>query len=288
MEIFNVGDRVRIKSWGRMCDEYRLRNDGKYIYLPISGFNDEMKKLCGELATITKVLDKDGRVRLKFDNEDKLLIADWTYSIYMLEKVEEELKPKVTKISVDNNNIRLICENDHLVDSLRYCINDYDQTDKLKKYIYGIWEDIKNENEEEKDMNKVLELYAKRKREEIDKKYKEKVEKDYNDLELVKQYNEIIKDFEIKMDELYNNELNIGESTIHQCYTSSDYKYALNCDIKDNIEDIYSEEHNKEMKAINDLVEEVEAQLSLSNDLEYQRETLEAYGIIDKKSGKIK
>lgn len=172
---------------------------------------------------------------------------------------------------------------DDALDALRYCVNDTSITtiavDKINDYIIG-----RNEN----DMNKVLELYAKRKREEIDKKYKEQVEKDYNDLELVKQYNEIIKDFEIKMDELYNNELNIGESTIHQCYTSSDYKYALNCDIKNSIEDIYSEEHNKEIKAINDLVEEVEAQLSLSNDLDYQREVLTAYGIVDKKSGKIK
>lgn len=288
MEIFSAGDRVKIKSWKRMVDEYELRSDGKYIKLPISGFNDSMKKLCGELATITKILDKDGRVRLKFDNEDKLWDIDWTYSIYMLEKVEEESKTKVTKISVDTNGIRLNCKNDHLVDSLRYCINDYDQTDKLKKYIYGIWEDIKNEDKEEKDMNKVLELYAKRKREEIDKKYKEKVEKDYNDLELVKKYKETIREFEENMDMIYNSELNAGESTIHQCYTSSDYKYVLNCDIKNNIEDIYSEEHNKEIKAINDLVEEVEAQLSLSDNLEYQREVLAAYGIVDKKSGKIK
>lgn len=288
MEIFNVGDRVKIKSWKRMVDEYELRSHGKYIKLPISGFNDSMKKLCGELATITKILDKDGRVRLKFDNEDKLWDIDWTYSIYMLEKVEEESKTKVTKISVDTNGIRLNCKNDHLVDSLRYCINDYDQTDKLKKYIYGICEDIKNEDKEEKDMNKVLELYAKRKREEIDKKYKEKVEKDYNDLELVKKYKETIREFEENMDMIYNSELNAGESTIHQCYTSSDYKYVLNCDIKNSIEDIYSEEHNKEIKAINDLVEEVEAQLSLSDNLEYQREVLTAYGIVDKKSGKIK
>ena len=158
-----------------------------------------------------------------------------------IELVEEESKPNVATISIDTNGIKFTYENDHLVDSLSYCINDYDQTDKLKKYIYGVWEDIKNEDKEEKDMNKVLELYAKRKREEIDKKYKEKVEKDYNDLELVKQYKAIIKDFEIKMDELYNSELNAGESTIHQCYKSSDYKYELVYDIKNSIEDVYSE-----------------------------------------------
>ena len=170
--------------------------------------------------------------------------------------------------------------------------NNRTTDDVIDAYRYFVEGKVKpleiNENEEEKDMNKVLELYAKRKREEIDKKYKEKVEKDYNDLELVKKYKETIKEFEENMDMIYNSELNTGESTIHQCYTSSDYKYALNCDIKNNIEDIYSEEHNKEIKAINDLVEEVEAQLSLSNDLDYQKEILINYGIIDKKSGKIK
>ena len=147
---------------------------------------------------------------------------------------------------------------------------------------------LKYEIEEEKDMNKVLELYAKRKKEEIDKKYKEKVEKDYNELELVKKYKETIKEFEENMDMLYNSELNAGESTIHQCYTSSDYKYGLNCDIKETIYDIYRDEKAKEIKAIDDLVEEVDAQLSLSNDLDYQKDILINYGIIDKKSGKIK
>ena len=90
------------------------------------------------------------------------------------------------------------------------------------------------------------------------------------------------------MDMLYNSELNAGESTIHQCYTSSDYKYGLNCDIKETIYDIYRDEKAKEIKAIDDLVEEVDAQLSLSNDLDYQKDILINYGIIDKKSGKIK
>lgn len=250
METFKKGDRVRIKSWEQMVDEYDLIKDDSYITLPVSCFVNDMKPLCGELATITSI-SSDGYVELKFANEDNL-DTKWQYSTYMLEKVE-------------------------------YAINDIIVTQKYGTYVKGIWK-----VEEEKDMNKVLELYAKRKSEEIDKKYKEKVEKDYNELELVKQYKEIIKDFEIEMDELYNSALNISESIIHQRYTSSDYKYALNCDIKNNIEDIYSEEHNKEIKAINDLVEEVEAQLSLSGDLDYQREILIKYNIIDKKTGKIK
>jgi len=260
MAEFKVGDRIKIKSWDKMVNEYELRNGGTYIKLPCSGFNIDMQELCGELATITNINDK--YVFLKFDNEDTLSDISWSYSIYMIEKAEEL-----------HSFIKVDAANDYVCSF----------ADILSERINKI-EKERNEN----DMNKVLELYAKRKREEIDKKYNEKVEKDYNDLELVKQYNEIIKDFEIKMDELYNSELNAGESTIHQCYGSSDYKYELKYDIKNSICDIYDEERSKEIKAINDLVEEVEAQLSLSNDLEYQRETLEAYGIIDKKSGKIK
>lgn len=172
---------------------------------------------------------------------------------------------------------------DHFIDAMLYAINDIVDTKKYDMYVKGIWK-----NEEEKDMNKVLELYARRKKEEIDKKYNEKVEKDYNDLELVKKYKETIKEFEENMDMIYNSELNAGESTIHQCYNANDYKYELRYDLKNSICDIYDEERSKEIKDINDLVEEVEAQLSLSDDLEYQRETLEAYGIIDKKTGKIK
>lgn len=251
MSKFKVGDKVRLVN-----DEHAA----------LYGFE------IGDVCEITNI-DESAVCYIEIINNNEVCgyVND-----YNIELVEDK---KLIGIRINNvaKSTRIGYFNDlHSMDAFNYVMGDMIKTKELIK------------NKEEKDMNKVLELYAKRKREEIDKKYKEKVEKDYNDLELVKKYKETIREFEENMDMIYNSELNAGESTIHQCYTSSDYKYVLNCDIKNNIEDIYSEEHNKEIKAINDLVEEVEAQLSLSNDLEYQRETLEAYGIIDKKSGKIK
>lgn len=165
-----------------------------------------------------------------------------------------------------------------------YAVQDSMMSNDFYRYIDDLYT-----KEEEKDMNKVLELYVKRKKEEIDKKYEEKVNKDYNGLELVAKYNQIVAEFEERMEELYHNELNVDESTIKEVYSASDYKYQIReTTIKSNLCDIYNDDRNKEIKDINDLVEEVEAQLSLSSDLEYQKEVLITYGIIDKKTGKIK
>lgn len=163
-------------------------------------------------------------------------------------------------------------------------VNDIVNTKAYDMYVKGIWK-----NEEEKDMNKVLELYAKRKREEIDKKYEEMVKEDYNGLQLVSEYNRIVTEFEEAMENLYKNELNFGESTIRACYSTSDYKYQLRQDkIMDTIRSAYKDSKSEEIIALGNLLEEVDAQLSLSDDLDYQREILIKYDIIDKKTGKIK
>lgn len=172
---------------------------------------------------------------------------------------------------------------DDSVDAMRYAVNDIVNTKAYDMYVKGIWK-----NEEEKDMNKVLELYAKRKKEEIDKKYEEMVKEDYNGLQLVSDYNRIIAEFEENMENLYKNELNFGESTIRECYSTSDYKYQLNKNkIMDTIRSAYKDSKSEEIIELGNLLEEVEAQLSLSDDLDYQREILIKYDIIDKKTGKI-
>lgn len=245
---FKVGDKVIITNPEQRCD-FRFK---------------------GNIVTINEIDEDDDERYLVKENHRPWLDNELEFA--------KEQKPFV---EINENGI--FVNGQDSIDAMRYAVDDIIDTKKYDMYVKGIWK-----NKEEKDMNKVLELYAKRKREEIDKKYNEKVEKDYNELELVKQYKEIVKDFESKMDELYNNELNAGESTIHQCYNINDYKYELKYDLKNSISDVYDKERSEEIKAINDLVEEVEAQLSLSDDLEYQREVLTAYGIVDKKSGKIK
>ncbi len=255
MSEFKVGDKVRIIKCTR-----------PYI-------DDKYK---GDIVTIKD--DKDSFGRYFVMENDR----PWTEE--ELELVEETPKKVTTEVNINANGIRIDYKSMDAVDAMRYAVNDVANTKAYDMYVKGIWK-----NEEEKDMNKVLELYAKRKREKIDEKYEEMVKKDYNGLQLVSEYNRIVAEFEEEMENLYKNELNFGESTIRECYSTSDYKYQLNQNkIMDNIRSAYNDSKSKEIIELGNLFEEVEAQLSLSDDLDYQREILIKYDIIDKKTGKIK
>ena len=145
------------------------------------------------------------------------------------------------------------------------------------------------EEREEKDMNKVLKLYEERKLKEIDDKYDKKVEDDYNAIEVVKQYNELVMNFESKLEELFNSLDNFDNGYLVTQCDSNCYKYALSEDmIKNKIIDKYIEEKIADKLELDKLIGEVDAQLSLSDDLTYQLEVLSRYDIIDKKTNKMK
>lgn len=142
---------------------------------------------------------------------------------------------------------------------------------------------------EEKDMNKVLKLYEERKLKEINDKYDKKVEDDYNAIEVVKQYNELVMNFESKLEELFNSLDNFDNGyLITQC-DSNCYKCTLSEGmIKNKLASKYFEEKQREIGEVTKLVSEADAQLSLSDDLNYQIEVLSRYDIIDKKTNKMK
>lgn len=166
---------------------------------------------------------------------------------------------------------------DNTLDSVRTAINLCKQYDKLI-----------NEEREEKDMNKVLKLYEERKLKEIDEKYEKKVEDDYNEIELVKQYNDLVNNFENKLEELFTSLDNFDNGYLVTQCDSNCYKYALSEGmIKNNIMDKYAEEKIADKLELDNLIGEVDAQLSLSDDLTYQLEVLNRYGIIDKKTNKM-
>lgn len=145
------------------------------------------------------------------------------------------------------------------------------------------------EEREEKDMNKVLKLYEERKLREINDKYDKKVEDDYNAIEVVKQYNDLINNFENKLEELFNSLDNFDNGYLVTQCDSNCYKYALSEDmIKNKIIDKYIEEKIADKLELDKLIGEVDAQLSLSDDLTYQLEVLSRYDIIDKKTNKMK
>lgn len=145
-----------------------------------------------------------------------------------------------------------------------------------------------NKEREEKDMNKVLKLYEERKLKEIDDKYDKKVEDDYNAIEVVKQYNDLVKNFEDNLEKLFTSLDNFDNNYLVTQCDSNCYKYALSEGmIKNKIMDKYAEEKIADKLELDNLIGEVDAQLSLSDDLTYQLEVLNRYGIIDKKTNKM-
>ena len=163
---------------------------------------------------------------------------------------------------------------------------DYVQTDinLCKQY-----DEIFNKEREEKDMNKVLKLYYDRKREEIHKKYEEKVDNDFNNIDVVKQYKILIENFEKEQEALFKTVENFDNDYLVPSYDSNLYKYSISeLKVKDSLIATYEDDRVNEIEKLKELVEEVDAQLSLSDDLNYQMEVLTRYDILDKKTNKVK
>lgn len=137
-------------------------------------------------------------------------------------------------------------------------------------------------------MNKVLKLYLDKHSEEIVDKYDNLVEKEYNALEIVKEYKALINEFEINLQSLFDREENQINNVFERVVTQNVYKYDLDeSKLKYKIAMKYRDAKEEEYNELNKLVEEVEAQLSLSDDLEYQLDVLKRYDIINKKTKKV-
>lgn len=261
MSNFKVGDRVRIKSWDRMAEEYTEEKSGHGIQLPFSRFDICMKPLCGLTATI-KMIDDDGRVQLEdWSDDDKHDI--WTYSTYMLEKVPY--------VIVDSKcfELPITLSSDFKIDDKNW------------------------ENEEENKMrNEVLELWYKRKKEDIYKKYKDLEDKYVEEhYEIVKQYNELIETFEKNLEDFCTKYSDITVNEDFVICKNADcnvYKYVIDKSVIRNDAAItYKDDKNKEYEELQLKYEDINALLSMSDDLEYQQSILIEYGIIDKKTKRM-
>lgn len=152
------------------------------------------------------------------------------------------------------------------------------------KYINGIWE-----IEEEKDMNKVLNLWYERKRNKIIDKYDE-LEAEFNTTKysVVESFNELVQRFNEDLESLYKMDKATEQFVLKENAPNNVVKYCIDYErIDKEFEEEYRNKRDEELKEIKDIKDEVEAQLSLSNNLEYQQEVLIRYGIIDKKTKKI-
>lgn len=156
-------------------------------------------------------------------------------------------------------------------------------------YIKGIWktDDTDTKGNEDIMENQILDLYYGRTRRRITKEYDEKILNAYNELPVVKEYNEVVKEFEATLAEMadrYNTE---EVKVLRKSGYSSEYGYELCVDIDETIGKDLNKKRDDELKELDLLRQEVEAQLSLSNDKDYQIEVLKNYGILDKKTGKL-
>ena len=143
--------------------------------------------------------------------------------------------------------------------------------------------------EEEKEMNKILQLYAERKEKEIHDKYEKLVEEEYNKIEFVEVYNNLVDAFEGALKELFEDETNVGCKYMTDTgLDRNSYKYRLASGrIQNEIREKYNEDIRKELDELHTLVNEVETMLSLANnngniDNAKVQEILIKYNIIDK------
>lgn len=152
-------------------------------------------------------------------------------------------------------------------------------------YIKGIWK-----NEEENEMrNEVLELWFKRKGNDIEKKYDE-LESKYIDekYSIIKSYEDMIEDFERQLEDLYKYDNANEQFALKENNTCNVFKYVINEDkLVEEAEQFYKEDKKKEMQEVLKEYNEIKALLSMSEDLEYQQSILIEYGIIDKKTKRM-
>lgn len=146
----------------------------------------------------------------------------------------------------------------------------------------------KQEMEEKEMKNEVLELWYRRKQGQIEKEYNDLAEKLEKENELINAYKTLIDNFEKSMKDLYEQDDNQEQKIIKELYCDYSYKYGLNRDlVYDMFYEKYRDEKSERLDNLYKTYREVNAQLSLSNDLDYQIETLINYGILDKKTKKM-
>lgn len=160
---------------------------------------------------------------------------------------------------------------------------------------------IKKEGNKMIESINLIDLYANKHRESIEKETKEKVEELRKKCDVINKYNELVEQFEKDCDELYlsqfteeeKNKILINQDMIDdadmQLRTTggpSGVKYYTNKNFcNDDYYKLMDERENK-LNEINDLVKTVKAHVGIAKTKEEVEEILTRYGIIDKK-GKL-
>ena len=177
--------------------------------------------------------------------------------------------------------------------------------ENFSRMFLGIWE--KENPITKKEGNKMIEsinlidLYANKHRESIEKETKEKVQELRKKCDVINKYNELVEQFEKDCDELYLSQfteeekskiiaeqhiVNDADKQLGASGDLNEYKYCINYDFcNDDYYELMNEKENK-LNEINDLVKTVKAHVGIAKTKEEVEEILTRYGIIDKK-GKL-
>lgn len=177
--------------------------------------------------------------------------------------------------------------------------------ENYEKMVQGIWEKenpiIKKEGNKMIESLNLIDLYANKHRESIEKETKEKVEELRKKCDVINKYNELVEQFEKDCDELYlsqfteeeKNKILINKDMIDdadmQLRTtgeSSEVKYYTNKNFCNDDYHKLMDERESKLNEINDLVKTVKAHVGIAKTKEEVEEILTRYGIIDKK-GKL-
>jgi hypothetical protein len=192
----------------------------------------------------------------------------------------ELVKSKEPVLFINPNGLEVKCQ-DIIVDKYQTQIDYYNKIfnkEKYNRYVKGEWNN----------MNKVLELWYTRKHSNIMKEYEEKGIEFNESKELVIKYKEILDRFETELEELYESEENQEQNYIINTMTNNLYEYNIDYKkLDDEFSDKYIIERDEKLHELNELRKEIDAQLSLSDELEYQVDVLMRYGVLDKKTKKM-
>ena len=160
--------------------------------------------------------------------------------------------------------------------------------DSFDAMVYGICS-YDNEKERKYMKNEVLELWYKRKKYNIIKKYDE-MEKEFvkNRYDIVESFNTLVEEFNTSLDDLYNLDKATEQFVLIENAPNNVAKYKIDYDkLSDEFAREFNSKRNEELDKIKFKYEEVKAQLSLSDNLDYQLDVLSKYGILTKKDRKI-
>lgn len=188
--------------------------------------------------------------------------------------------------NMDNHTEGIIREH-NLVNNYGIEITRCDNTDFIGDKLNFSGDEIELKVKGENKMNKVLNLYYENHLKEINDKYNELIEKDYSEISVIKEYKELIENFEKQLTDLFTKSV-IEEIPFEEVTSYNVYRFEPDeCAIKGNIAIKYQEKKSSELKTLMELIDEVEAQLSLSDNVDYQLDVLKRYDIINKKTGRI-